>query len=70
MNKKDLSGIVIVERIKFWSTIGKQITTLTEIRESELIPKKIKETLHSLKKPNQFNKISYMLPEIWLPNLG
>ena len=29
-------------------------------RESRLIPRKIKETIHS---------ISYMLPEIWLPNL-
>ena len=38
-------------------------------RESRLIPKKIKETIHSLKNPNNINKISYMLPEIWLPNL-
>ena len=30
---------------------------------------KIKETIHSLKNPNHINKISYMLPEIWLPNL-
>ena len=33
-------------------------------RESRLIPKKIKETIHSLKNPNYINKISYMLPEI------
>ena len=39
-------------------------------RESRLIPRKIKETIHSLKNPNHINKISYMLPEIWLPNLG
>ena len=38
-------------------------------RESRLIPRKIKETIHSLKNPNYINKISYMLPEIWLPNL-
>ena len=38
-------------------------------RESRLIPRKIKETIHSLKNPNRINKISYMLPEIWLPNL-
>ena len=38
-------------------------------RESRLIPRKIKETIHSLKNPNHFNKISNMLPEIWLPNL-
>ena len=38
-------------------------------RERRLIPRKIKETIHSLRNPNQINKISYMLPEIWLPNL-
>ena len=38
-------------------------------RESRLIPRKIKETIHSLKNPNHINKISNMLPEIWLPNL-
>ena len=38
-------------------------------RKSRLIPRKIKETIHSLKNPNHINKISYMLPEIWLPNL-
>ena len=39
-------------------------------RESRLISRKIKETIHSLKNPNHINKISNMLPEIWLPNLG
>ena len=38
-------------------------------RESRLIPRKIKKTIHSLKNPNHINKISYMLPEIWLPKL-
>ena len=38
-------------------------------REGRLIPRKIKETIHSLKNPNRINKISYMLPEIWIPNL-
>ena len=38
-------------------------------RESRLIPRKIKETIHSLKNPNHINKISYMLPELWLPSL-
>ena len=38
-------------------------------RESRLIPRKIKETIYSLKNPNHINKMSYMLPEIWLPNL-
>ena len=36
--------------------------------ESRLIPRKIKETIDSLKNPNHINKISYMLPETWLPN--
>ena len=38
-------------------------------RESRLIPRKIKETIYSLKNSNHINKISSMLPEIWLPNL-
>ena len=38
-------------------------------RENGLIPRKIKETKHSFKNPNHINKISYKLPEIWLPNL-
>ena len=38
-------------------------------RESRLIPRKIKETIHYLKNPNHINKISYMLPEILIPNL-
>ena len=38
-------------------------------RENRLIPTKIKETIHSLKNTNYINKISYMLPKIWLPNL-
>ena len=38
-------------------------------RESSLNPRKIKETINSLKNPNHINKIAYMLPETWLPNL-
>ena len=38
-------------------------------RESRLIRRKIKETIHSSKNANHINKISCMLPEIWLPNL-
>ena len=38
-------------------------------RGSNLIPRKIKETIHYLKNPNHINKISYMFPEIWLRNL-
>ena len=62
MNPKDLSGIVIVIRIKL---DDKKVIDW----ESRLIPRKIKETINSLKNPNHSNKISYMLPEIWLPNL-
>ena len=38
-------------------------------RESRLVPRKIKEIIHSLKNPNHVKNISFMLPEIWLPNL-
>ena len=38
-------------------------------RKSRLIPRKIKETIHSLKNPNHIIKTFYMLPEIWLANL-
>ena len=38
-------------------------------RDSKLIPRKIKETILSLKNPNHINRIFYMLPEIWLLNL-
>ena len=37
--------------------------------ESGWIPWRIKETIHSLKYLNNINKTSYMLLEIWLPNL-
>ena len=37
--------------------------------ESGLIPRKMKETIYSLKNPNHINKIPYMLPETWPPNL-
>ena len=36
-------------------------------REIWLIPWKIKETIHCLKNPNHINKISHLLPEIWVP---
>ena len=38
-------------------------------RENRLVPRKIKETIHYLRNPNHIKNISYMLPEIWLPNL-
>ena len=66
MNTKDLSGIVIVimklqntwEADYNFSWDQKKVVD----RESRLIPRKIKETIHSLKNPNHINKISYMLP--------
>ena len=39
-------------------------------RESRLISRKIKGTIHSLKNLNRINEISCMLPELWLLNLG
>ena len=38
-------------------------------RERKLIPRKIKESIRFLKNPDHLNKISYILSEIWLPNL-
>ena len=37
--------------------------------ESRLIPTKIKENIYYFKDPNHINKISCVLPEIWVPNL-
>ena len=74
MSTKDQSEIAIMKRMKSQNTVGKQITTLADQkkfadRESRLVPRKIKETIHSLNNPNQNSKISLMLPEIWLPHL-
>ena len=38
-------------------------------RESRLLSRKIKETIHFLEYPNHINKFSFMLPEIWILNL-
>ena len=64
MNTKDLSAIANVKIINF-SWDQKKLVD----RESRLIPRKIKETIHSLRNPKHINKISYVLPEIWLSNL-
>ena len=71
MNTKDLSGIAIVIRIHCWEADHNFNWDQKEVidRESRLIPRKVKETIHSLKNPNHINKIPYMFPEIWLPNL-
>ena len=66
MNTKDLTKIMIVKRMKSRNTIKgdhnfswdqKKVVN----RESRVIPRKIKETLHPLKNPNYINKISYLL---------
>ena len=72
MNIRDLTGMVIVKRIKLQSTVGcwkadhnfswDQNNAVD--REGRLVYRKIKETIHYLKNTNHINKISYMLPEI------
>ena len=37
-------------------------------QESRLIPRKIKETLHSLRNSNDTSNFFFMVTEIWLPN--
>ena len=75
MNTKDLSGIVVERRMKLLNTASQADHNFNWDqkkvidRESKLIPRKIKETIDSLKNPNHVNKISDMLSEIWLPNL-
>ena len=75
MSTKDLSGIRIVKK----NEIAKHCCEAdynfrwdknkVADKESRLILRKIKETIHSLNNPNQINKVSCMLPEIWLPNI-
>ena len=71
---KDLSRIAIVILMKLLNT-GKADYNFNWDqkkvidRENRLIPRKIRQTIHSLKNPNHSNKISYRLLEIWLPNL-
>ena len=72
MNTKDLSGIAIVKRLKHcWEADHNFSWDQKKFvdRESRLIPRKTKETIHSIKDLNHINKISYILPEICLPNL-
>ena len=54
MNTKYLSGIAIVKSYHNFSLDQKKVVD----RESRLIPRKIKETLHYLKNPNHISKIS------------
>ena len=64
-NESKLSRIATVKRIKLQNTVGKQIIALARIRrkllvdrESKLIPRKIEETIYSLKNHNHISKIS------------
>ena len=57
MSKKDLARIAIVKITKLRNTVGKKITTFVD-RENRLIPKKIKETIHSLRNPNILTKFT------------
>ena len=67
MNKKDLLRIAVVKRMKLRDNFRWNQKEVPD-RETTLIPRKIKETVHTLKNPNHI-KISYKLPEIWLRNL-
>ena len=73
--KNDLLKIVIVARMKLQNTCCKEYHNFSCVQKkvfdavSRLIFRKVKETIHSLKHSNQINKIFYMLPEKWLPNL-
>ena len=67
MNKKDLLRIAVVKRMKLRDNFRWNQKEVPD-RETTLIPRKIKETVHPLKNPNHM-KISYKLPEIWLRNL-
>ena len=75
MSTEDLPRITIVKKMKLRNT-EKQITTLAGIRKKNvdrknmLIPRKTKEAIYCLKNPNNINKNSFMLSQIWLPNLG
>ena len=75
MKTKDLLGITIVKKNEIpkrcWEVNCNFSWNQTKVvdRESKLIRRKIKEAIHLLKNPNHINKISYMLPDIWLPNL-
>ena len=62
------SSAVVWNRMDYCLEAEKQLSTIP-VREGRLIPKKIKETIHSLKNLNHINKISYMLSEMWLPNV-
>ena len=75
MNTKDLLGIAITKKNEIakhcWEAHHIISWDQKEVNDKErrLIPKKIKESIHSLKNPNHINKASYMFLEIWLPNL-
>ena len=65
----------IVKSMNLRNTLSKKITTLNLAqkkfvdKESRLIPRNIKDTIHSLMNSKRINKISCILFEIWLPDL-
>ena len=38
--------------------------------ETNTVPRKVKETIHSIKDKNHINSIFHTLPDIWLPTLS
>ena len=71
MNTKGLSGIAIVIAKLCWEldhnfSWDQMKVIKTEIK---LFPRKIKDIIQSLKNHTHTDKISFMLPENWLPNL-
>ena len=71
MNTKDLSRIAIVNVKLCWELDHNFSRDQRKVinREFKLIPRKIKEIIQSLKNHTHRDKISFMLPENWLPNL-
>ena len=57
MNTEGLLNIAIIKRMKLQNIVGKKIKTLDKVadKESRLIPKEIKETIHFFKNPNHIN---------------
>ena len=72
INKKNLSGIANYKKnkteIDCWEADHNFSWDRKKSvdRENNLIPRRIRETIHGLKNPNHINKIFYMLSEIWI----
>ena len=74
MNTKDLSLVASVKKNEIakhcWEADHNFSLDQKKIvdRDCSFIPKMIEEIIHSLKNPNHTQKVSCMLPEVWLPN--